>query len=131
MISKLAVEIYDRMILLKKYDRRRLMFRINRRKLSAELIALRKLTGTLSACLRENGCSADQIEPADFMDNSIFRCLDLLEAKGAASRENLLKHIRGIHNLPRAFLPPENPMRISSSEAAEYFRQYTESDGSS
>ncbi|MBQ9746551.1 MAG: hypothetical protein IJW21_06980 [Clostridia bacterium] len=78
---------------------------------------------------------ADLREMADLWDNSFsYEYLDLIEemegilkaceaclcAKNPGYKAQSGNYMHAFHNLPRAFLPPENRMRISVAEAREY-----------
>lgn len=125
MISKLAQDIYEKSIRLKKYDERNLLFKRNRTTLLNELYELQDMTDILLSSLHNSsGFSNNYLELAIFMKTSLSECVDFLISKGKNYRGTVKRYIWEFHNLPRAFLPIDNKMKISPNEAMEYFKPY-------
>ena len=129
MIPKLAQEIYDKSIQLKKYDERKLLFKRNRLSLLNELYQLQDMTDTLLSSLHSDASfSYNYIELAIFMKNSLAECVVFLTSKGQNYRDTVRRYTWGFHNLPRAFLSVDNKMKCSTAEAMEYFKPYLKMD---
>lgn len=127
MISKLAEEIYARAILLKKYNRRNLLFKKNRLALEEELHKMQDLTDDMLSELNESkNYSSKYKDLASFMINNLSECLLLLTSKEKDYRKTVSRHIWGFHNLPRAFLSAKHSMRIPPEEAMECYETYLE-----
>ena len=122
MIHKLAEEIYSSSVHLKQYDGRKLLFKKYRLLLLAELRELKSKTDALIRCLSDDpDYSAKYCELSQFMSKILSECSDLLQNNEARQREKLLHALANFHNLPRVFLSPENPFRISAEQAMDFF----------
>lgn len=123
MISKIATEIYEKTIQLKKYNSRILLFKKHRSALEKELHHIQELTKNMHCALKENAYSStEHIELAFFMQEQLAECIMLLTTKEQNYRKTISKYIWGFHNLPRAFLSSDSP--ISPNEAIEYYKSY-------
>ena len=129
MISKLAEEIYSNSIQLKRYNSRNLFFKKNRLTLEKELYEIQEKTESILHELYSNtDYSIEQYKLALFMNKTLSECIVFLTSKSKSNRETVKRYIWGFHNLPRAFLSTDNPMKISSDEAMNYFRSYLKMD---
>lgn len=129
MISKFAEEIYAKSIQLKKFNVNSLRFKSNRWALQNDLNEIHSLVGSILRCLySETDYSIEYYELALFMDKMLFECIGFLIAKDKNCRKTVFRYLLGFHNLPRAFLPEGEPMKISPEEAMDYFRPYLKLD---
>ena len=129
MISKLAQEIYEKSIQLKKYDEIILLFQRKRLALLNELYNLQEMTDILLSSLNNNmNFSYSYTELAIFMKTTLSECIAFLTSKGKNYRTTVKRYIWGFHNLPRAFLPIDDKMKISPEKAVEYFKPYLKMD---
>lgn len=128
-IAKLAEELYTKSIQLKKYDSKKLLFRKNCLTLEKELYKIQAQVNDIIRLLKDTpDYSIKYTELAVFMSHQITECILFLTTHGKNYRTTVSKYIWGFHNLPRAFLPSSNPMRISPNEAMEYYKPYLKSD---
>lgn len=125
MIGKIAEEIYEKSIQLKKYDAKKLFFKMNRTKLMHELNDIEVLIETILNSLYNNSAfSVEYYKLAVFMQKVLFKCVCILLSKQKDYREIVRRHIWGFHNLPRAFFSSENKMKISPDDAMNYYKSY-------
>ena len=129
MISKLAEEIYVKSIQLKKYNSRSLLFKKNRLTLEKELCELQEKVGAILNSLYGNtDYSVEYYDFALFMNKTLTECILLLTSKSKNYRNTVTRYIWGFHNLPRAFLPMEDSMKITPEEAMAYYIPYLKLD---
>ena len=129
MIASLAEEVYTLSIQLKKYDNKKLMFRKNRLALEEELYKVQTQVNEIICLLKDNpNYSIEHIKLATFMSNQITECILFLTTKSKNYKNTVSRYVWGYHNLPRAFFSLSNPMRISPTEAMEYYKPYLKLD---
>ena len=129
MISILAEEIYERSIQLKKYNSKNLFFKKNRMALIKDLYAIQELNNDiLHKLYGETDYSIEYQELALFMSKTLAECALFLTSKSSNYRNTVIRYIWGFHNLPRAFLPTENTMKITPKEAMVYYKPYLKLD---
>lgn len=129
MISKLAEEIYVKSIQIKKYNSGNLLLKKNRLALEKELCGLQEKAGTILNILYGNTeYSVEHYELALFMNKTLAECIFFLTSKSKNYRNTVERYIWGLHNLPRAFLPMEDSMKITPEEAMAYYRPYLKLD---
>lgn len=129
MIANFAEEIYTLSIQLKKYDNKKLMLRKNRLTLEKELYKIQAQVNKIICLLNNNqNYSIEYMKLATFMSNQITECILLLTTKSKNYKNTVSRYVWGYHNLPRAFLSLNNPMRISPTEAMEYYKPYLKLD---
>jgi len=128
-ISSLAEKIYARSVHLKKYDIKSMLSKRNRLSLKTELHEIQEINETL---LRELYCNTEyslaHFDLALFMNKILVECIFSLESRKKNYRQTVISYIWGFHNLPRAFLSADDPMRVTPSQAIEYCRPYLKMD---
>lgn len=129
MISKLAEEIYLNSIQLKRYNSKNLLLKKNRLALEKELYKIQENTESILHELYGNTTySIEQYKLALFMARILSESMVFLKSNDKNNRNTVTRYIWGFHNLPRAFLPTDNTMKLSSDEAMDYFKPYLKSD---
>ena len=124
-IAKIAEEMYNNSIQLKKYNCNKLLFKNNRISLEKELYEMQPQINEIICLLKNNpDYSNEHIKLAMFMSNQITESISLLNTKEKNYRNTVKKYVYGFHNLPRAFLPLSNSMCISPDEAIKYYKSY-------
>ena len=105
------------------------MFKKNRVLLEKEIYEADKLIESLIFHLHDNpDYSIEYYEMASFMHKTLAECRVYLTGKSKNYRGTVQRYIWGFHNLPRAFLSIDNPMKISPEQANEYFKPYLKMD---
>lgn len=126
MIPEIAENIYNQSLALKSTNEYNLLFGFKRRKLLKELRSIQSLTNQLIICLdKDEPFSKEYHELAEFMNASISKCILLLTTKKSHNTKTALKYARGFHNLPRAFFALSNSLRISTTDARNFYNSYT------
>lgn len=129
MIEKLAEEMYEKSIQIKKFDYRSLIFKSNRMALLKELQKLEELNNSIIELLHEsNVYSAKYYDLSSLMGKTLTECISYLTSKGKNYRMTVQLYVWAFHNLPRAFLPENNPAKATPDEAIEYFKPYLKLD---
>ena len=125
MIEKLAEQIYEKSLKLKKISTDDLLLKSKRIQALDDLCEIKPLISSLLLELKDNTLFSDEyFKLALLMYESVFESVVILSKKEKNYKTTAIKYIHGFHNLPRAFLPIENRMRISASDAMNYYSQY-------
>lgn len=129
MITKLAEEAYARSIQLKKYNSRNLLFKKNQAALLEELYEIQERTDKIRSILYDDDdCIMEYFDLSLFMNRKLSEILITLTLKNKHYRHEIANFVLGFHNLHRAFLSDENPMKTTIDEALEYCGKYIEID---
>ena len=126
MIFKLAEEMYIRSVQLKKYRTKNLLFNSQRIGLENEIKHLTEQLDTISCLVKENHLyPLENLELLLFMEEQLRYYTACLSSKPKNYRKVLCRRIWGFHNLPRAFLSEDNPMKITPYDAKKYYESYS------
>ena len=68
--------------------------------------------------------SMEYLELITYMDTILCSCTSLLLNQQGNYKATVCSYLRGFHNLPKAFLPLDDLMRVSPQDAMAYFKSY-------
>ncbi len=121
----LAYELYTIAISLKKINEESLNSNTNHTQLLKHLNKMQAMICKMNyEMLQTQTHSLEYFELIVYMNRILCQCTNLLLSQEGNYKEAVCSYIHGFHNLPRAFLPLDNPMKISAKEAMEYFKSY-------
>ena len=118
-VHALAEKLYSNSICLKRQKSSSLMWKKNREKWDAMLAEMLADISEM-ANLWDNSYSYEYLDLLEEMEEILKACQSALLWQEHGYKEQCSIYMQAFHNLPRAFLPPENRMRISVAEAREY-----------
>lgn len=125
MINKLAEEIYEKSLMLKRIGTDDLLLKSKRIQAIDILSDIKSLVSSLLLELKDNTSFSDEyFRLALLMYESVFESVVILSKKEKDYKMTAIKYIHGFHNLPRAFMSAENRLRISAGDAMNYYSQY-------
>ena len=118
-IYALAEKIYNDAVLLKGQKSTVLKWRRMREKWLYSLAEMRENVAVMGEML-DYSYSEEYFALIDEMIDLLDACERGLREKKYGYKARSTNYMQAFHNLARAFLPPENPMRASIGEAREY-----------
>lgn len=129
-ITDLGSQLYSKAVLLKRFDRQRLMFCSNRKRLYEALEDIERIICLIDDELcKSDGYSAEYRDLVSFAKAVLSDCRETLSGKSKGYRETVSRCCYGLHNLALPFLPLDDRMRVSPIVAKEYFSSYMKQPG--
>ena len=125
MVIDLAQKIYGDAIRLKRYDSAKMRWFWHRMALKKDLHRMQAQVDALTEQLRqEKSCAPSDEELARYMSQILEACIQQLDSGDRSRYERVRRMVWGFHNLPRAFFPVTDRMKISAETEMEYFAPY-------
>ena len=124
-IYNLAEKIYKDAIFLKGQKSTSLTWKRTRERWISALAEMRENVVKMGEML-DYSYSEEYFELIEEMKSILDACEMSLYEKSYIYRAQSTNYMQAFHNLPKAFFPPENRMRISVAEAREYARFWLE-----
>jgi len=118
-IYALAEKLYKDSVFLKGQKSTSLTWKKNREKWLSILSEMRESVRKMTDII-DYSYSDEYFELLEEMELIIDACENGLRRKSGFYKSQSSNYMHAFHNLPRAFLAPENRMRITVSQAREY-----------